>query len=102
MCRASLFRAVGPDELADIRRLGYLRNPPGIVVKYFAVTRAQAIWFARQAVAAFGDPPYAIIQVETVVSYLPKISVDRGIRIVVLDDNDLAGLKPRIIRYNVA
>lgn len=99
---ASLFRAVAPGELADIRRLGCLRNPPGILVKYFALTETEAAWFARQAVAAFGDPPYAIIEVKSVVSYLPKISVDRGIRIVVLDDNDLAGLKPRIIRYNVA
>ncbi|GGY85912.1 hypothetical protein ACFFTM_16915 [Pseudoduganella plicata] len=78
-----LFRAVRPDELADIRLFHRLRNPNGIDVKYFTLSEAEAVWYARQAVAAFGDPPYAIVAVESGVDFTPMLFVDRGVRVVV-------------------
>lgn len=96
-----LFRAVGPEELADIRLSHRLCNPPGIDVKYFTLSEAEAIWFAQQAVAAFGDPPYAIIEVRIEIDLTCVATVDRGISVIVLSSNELFGLVPRIVRLNI-
>ena len=53
-----LFRAVRPDELADIRRLGHFANPAGLETKYFATSRTGAEAYARLAQASYGDGPY--------------------------------------------
>ena len=96
-----LYRAVGPDELADIRLFHRLRNPDGSEVKYFTLSEAEAVWYARQAVAAFGDPPYAIVAVEIGVDFTPVLFVDRGVSVVVLNSKGLVGLQPWVVRSNV-
>ncbi|AXA91684.1 hypothetical protein [Massilia sp. YMA4] len=96
-----LYRAVGPDELADLRLFHRLRNPDGVVVKYFTLSEDEAVWFARQACAAFGDPPYAIIRVEIGVDCIPVAHVDRGVSVVLLNSRQLAGLVPVVIRSHV-
>ncbi|WUR15001.1 hypothetical protein E7V67_007805 [[Empedobacter] haloabium] len=96
-----LYRAVGADELADLRLFHRLRNPDGIVVKYFTLSEDEAVWFARQASAAFGAPPYAIIRVEIGVDCIPVAHVDRGVSVVLLNSRQLAGLTPVVIRSNV-
>lgn len=96
-----LYRAVGPDELADISLFGRLFNPPGIDVKYFTLSEAEAVWYARQAVAAFGDPPYTIIETGIGINLTCVATVDQGISVIVLSSNELVGLVPRIVRSNV-
>lgn len=96
-----LYRAVGPDELADIRLFHRLRNPDGIDVKYFTLSEAEAVWYARQAVIAFGDPLYTIIAVEIGVDFTPVLFVDRGVSVVVLNSKGLVGLQPWVVRSNV-
>ncbi|WEF35479.1 hypothetical protein [Pseudoduganella chitinolytica] len=96
-----LYRAVGPDELADLRLFHRLRNPDGILVKYFTLSEDEAVWYARQAVHAFGDPPYAIITLEIGVDLTSAAHVDRGIRVVVLGSERLAGLQPWVVRTQV-
>lgn len=96
-----LYRAVGPAELADIRQFGRLFNPPGIDVRYFTLGEAEAVWYARQAVAAFGDPPYTIIDVRIGIVLTCVATVDQGVSVIVLSSNELVGLVPRIVRSNV-
>jgi hypothetical protein len=96
-----LFRAIGPDELADIRLFHRLRNPDGLDVKYFTLSEEEAVWYARQAVAAFGDPPYAIVAVEIGVGFTPVLFVNRGVSVVVLDSKSLVRLLPWVARSNV-
>lgn len=58
----SLFRAVGPAELADIRATSALRNPGSAEGKCFTTSAAEASACAKQAVKALGDRPYTIIR----------------------------------------
>src|SRR5436309_3646246 len=58
----TLYRAVGPAELADIQANGILRNLGSAEGKYFTTSAEAASSYAKQAVSAFGDPPYTLIQ----------------------------------------
>lgn len=53
----TLYRAVGPAELADIQANGILRNLGSAEGKYFTTSAEAASSYAKQAVSAFGDPP---------------------------------------------
>ena len=69
----TLYRAVGPDELADLQKLGRYRVPPGGTEgKYFFETSEQASNFARM----MGDKPYTTTSVR-----VPRAGLGKGDRI---------------------
>jgi len=93
-----LYRAVGPDELADINSTQALRNLGSAEGKYFTSSAEYASDYARQAVRAFKDPPYTIIRTDVPTSSLPKPgSVDGGIPAYVIPDASLPGLRPTVM-----
>jgi RHS repeat-associated protein len=93
-----LYRAVGPDELADINSTQALRNLGSAEGKYFTSSAEHASDYARQAVRAFGDPPYTIIRTDVPTSSLPRpVSVDGGIPAYVIPDASLPGLRPTVM-----
>jgi len=99
-----LYRAVKPAELADIQATGSFRTlAGGVEGKYFTTSAEAAASYARQAVRAFGDPPYTIVRTQVPESVLlrPGISatVDRGIPAYVLPDKVLSGLRPETLNY---
>lgn len=95
----TLYRAVGPGELADINAANALRNLGSAEGKYFTTSAADASAYAKQAVKAFGDPPYTIIKTEvpnTTFNGLTPATVDRGIPAWVIPNNRLPGLMPLV------
>ena len=93
----SLYRAVGPGELADINATNALRNLGSAEGKYFTTSALDASAYAKQAVKAFGDQPYTIIKTEapsTIFNGLTPATVDRGIPAWVIPNNRLPGLTP--------
>lgn len=94
----TLYRAVGPDELADIQKTGQLVNRGSAEGKYFTTSAEHASSYAKQAVNAFGDTPYTIVKTKVPKSSLPSpVSVDRGIPAYVVPDKALQGLKPEVL-----
>lgn len=101
----TLYRAVGPAELADIAKTNSLRSIPGLEGKYFTTSPEAAANYARKAVKAFNDPPYTIVgtQVPRSVLNQPGISatVDGGIPAYVIPNASLPGLTtPSIWNYS--
>ncbi len=100
----NVYRAVGPDELADIAATGAFNNIPGLEGKYFTTSAEDAANYARQAVKGFRDPPYTIVGTQVPRSVLgqPGISavVDRGIPAYVIPNESLPGLVPEIWNYS--
>jgi RHS repeat-associated protein len=104
----TLWRAVGPDELADIKATGTLRTAAGGEGKYFSMTPEGASSYARQACKGFGDPPYTIIQTQVPNGVLQQalskgagVVVDRGIPTVVLPAETLPSLSaPQILPFS--
>lgn len=99
-----LYRAVGPDELADIMSSGQFRSIPGLEGKYFTTSPQAASNYAQQAVRAFGDEPYTIVSTNAPTSVVnqPGISaiVDGGIPAYVIPNSSLPGLTPTIWNYS--
>jgi hypothetical protein len=100
----TIYRAVGPDELLDIRNInGFRASAFGSEGKYFTTDPLGAASYARQAVHAFGDPPYTLVSTRVPNSYLnlPGIqtTVDGGIPTYVIPNNYLKGLPPTIHDY---
>ncbi|WP_017444194.1 RHS repeat-associated core domain-containing protein [Gayadomonas joobiniege] len=94
----TLYRAVGPDELADIKDTGKLINRGSAEGKYFTTSSEHASDYAKQAVNAFKDPPYTTIKTQVPTSSLPKpVSVDGGIPAYVVPNQSLNGLKPEVL-----
>lgn len=94
----TLYRAVGPDELADINKTGQVINKGSAEGKYFTNSAEQASSYAKQAVNAFGDAPYTTIKVDVPTSSLPNpVSVDGGIPAYVIPNESLKGLKPQVL-----
>lgn len=99
----SLFRAVGPAELADIGATGALRNLGSAEGKYFTTSEAGASAYAKQAVKAFGDQPYTIIRTDvpnSIFKGLSPATVDRGIPAWVIPTDRLPGLVPRVMDHS--
>jgi RHS repeat-associated protein len=97
---SSLFRAVGPAELADIQSTGVLRSIAGLEGKYFTTSAEAASSYARQAVRAFGDPPYTLIRVDVsnrIFRGLTPATVDSGIPAWVIPNSRLPGLSPQVL-----
>lgn len=94
----TLYRAVGPDELADIQKTGQLINRGSAEGKYFTTSAEHASDYAKQAVKAFGDAPYTTVKTKVPTSSLPSpVSVDGGIPAYVVPNNALPGLKPSVL-----
>lgn len=99
----TLFRSVGPAELADIQATGALRNLRSAEGKYFTTSGASASAYSKQAVKSFGDSPYTVIKADvpqTIIRDLPPSSVDRGIPAWVIPNDRLHGIKPEIMNYS--
>lgn len=95
-----LWRAVKPEELADIQAQGIFRNLGSAEGKYFSTTAEGAASYAKQAVKGFGDPPYTLIKTEVPNNLLPhSVLVDRNVPAVVLPNNVLPNLKPQVLDY---
>lgn len=92
----TVYRAVGPAELASISKTNALTSLAGLEGKYFTTSAEAAASYARQAVKGFGDPAYTIIstRVPQNVLNLPGITatVDRGIPAYVIPNKHLQGL----------
>jgi RHS repeat-associated protein len=98
----TLYRSVGPSELADIQQTGVLRNLGSAEGKYFTTSPDAASSYAKQAVKGFGDPPYTLIQTQAPKSILEGLSpatVDRGIPAWVVPNARLQGLTPEVINW---
>lgn len=95
----TLYRAVGPAELAHIQKTGKLVNLGSAEGKYFTTQAEAASSYARQAVKGFGDPPYTMVSTEIPTSAITPVmraTVDRGVPAVVVPDALLPGLVPRV------
>jgi len=93
-----LYRAVGPDELADIKDTGKLINRGSAEGKYFTTSSEHASDYAKQAVNGFKDPPYTTVKTQVPTSSLPNpVSVDGGIPAYVVPNQSLGGLKPEVL-----
>ncbi|MFM0184040.1 hypothetical protein PQR52_36615, partial [Paraburkholderia aspalathi] len=95
----TLYRAVGPGELADIEAAGKFQNLGSAEGKYFTTSSAAASSYAQQAVNAFGDPAYTTVTTQilnSVLNGIEPVSVDRGIPAYVVPNSLLRGLTPSI------
>ena len=98
----TLYRVVGPAELADIQATGLLRNLGSAEGKYFTTSGEAASFYALQAVRGFGDAPYTLIQTAVpngILRGLSPVLVDRGIPAFVIPNENLPGLTPSILNY---
>lgn len=97
----TLFRAVGPAELADINALRVLRNLGSAEGKYFTTSaEAASSYYSKQAVKGFGDPPYTLIETRVPMDTLKGLSpatVDRGIEAWVIPNEGLKNLTPNVL-----
>lgn len=99
----SLYRAVGPAELEDIQATGAFQNLGSAEGKYFTTSSEAAAAYARQAVNAFGDEPYTIVQTNvpnSILNDLSSVNVDRGIPAYVVPNESLPGLTPNVMNYS--
>ena len=104
----NLFRAVKPDELAQILQTNAFENPYGIINKYFTTSFADAQKYGLAAEKAFGDPPYSIVQTTiqntNFQSLAPELLhiVEFGIQAVLIPTSELPVLsEPEIISNTV-
>ena len=99
--QATLYRAVGPAELADIQANNVFRNLGSAEGKYFTTSAEAASSYAKQAVNGFRDPAYTIVQTQVpkrIFEGLTTAKVDRGgIPAWVIPDDRLPGLVPRVL-----
>jgi RHS repeat-associated protein len=96
----TLYRAVGPAELADIQATNVIRNLGLAEGKYFTTSAKDAASYAKQAVKGFGDPAYTIIKTnvsKSIFKGLTPATVDRGIPAWVIPNQRLQGLVPKIL-----
>jgi RHS repeat-associated protein len=100
VAETTLYRAIGPAELVDIQTTGVLRNLGSAEGKYFTTSAEAAASYAKQAVRAFGDPPYTIVRTTVpnkIFEGLTSAPVDRGIQAWVIPSNRLPGLAPQVL-----
>ncbi|MDF4005049.1 RHS repeat-associated core domain-containing protein [Luteibacter sp. PPL552] len=98
----TLYRAVSPQELANIQETGRFVLAQGLESKYFASSSADVSKFAKMAVASFGDEAYTTVATEVPLSVLnsaERASVDGGIDAYILNESQLQGLKPIILDH---
>ncbi len=97
-----LYRAVEPNELADIEQTRRLRVLPWQEVKYFSLTPEGAARYARMA-GTQGKGPFTLVRVSVRRQLLEKfdiLEVDQGIPTVVVSKEFLPLLgRPRILPF---
>ena len=95
----TLYRAVKPEELADIQKTGRLINRGSAEGKYFTSSAEEASKYAKNAYYGFEDePPYTIIKTEVPMTFLPEpIIVDRDISAYVIPNESLPNLTPAVL-----
>lgn len=89
-------------ELEDIAASGVLRNPQGIEVKYFSITREGAASYAKKAFGRFDDTsPYTLVSVSAPARLVRRVLlVDGAIATVAIATRNLRWLgPPRILRF---
>lgn len=99
----SLYRAVGPAELADINATNAFRNLGSAEGKYFTTSAESAAAYAKQAVKGFGDPAYTIVETKvpnSIFNGLSPATVDRGIPAWVIPNSRLPGLSPNVFNFS--
>ncbi|MCI5115755.1 MAG: RHS repeat-associated core domain-containing protein [Candidatus Electrothrix sp. AX1] len=92
-----LYRAVGPDELADLQKTNMFRNPKGIEVKYFSTTRKGAEQYGQMAQKRFNHAPYTVLKTSIPKSQITsqmRTTVDSGIGTIVVPTSKLGLLPP--------
>jgi len=98
----TLYRVVDPRELASIQTTGrFLPSPGGGEGKYFSSTAGGAASYARQAARGFGWGPFTLVSTRVDPAMIPasgRVSVDRGVPGVVVPNELLPILTPRIHR----
>lgn len=96
----TLYRAVLPEELADINKLGGFRIPAGgVEAKYFTTSEEAAASYAKLAGNAYKES-YTVVSTTVPTEMLREITmVDRGIPAVLLSSDNLRGLVPNILGY---
>jgi len=95
----TLYRAVQPDELADIQRAGQFVNRGSAEGKYFSLTGEGTSAYAKQAVQAFGDLVYTLVTTqipEDMITPAMRATVDRGVPAIIVPDHLLPSLIPKI------
>lgn len=99
----TMYRAVKPQELSDIKRTQIFRNLGNAEGKYFTTSIEGASSYAKQAVKGFGDPPYTLIRTQVPNSAINRAStlVDGGIPAWVISDQQLEGLIPEVLHWMV-
>lgn len=77
----TMYRAVKPQELSDIKRTQIFRNLGNAEGNYFTTSIEGASSYTKQAVKGFGDPPYTLIRTQVPNSSIHRAStlVDGGI-----------------------
>lgn len=97
-----LYRAVNPEELADIQATGQFINRGSAMGKYFSTSPQGVASYARQAVSALGDEPYAMVSTRISsgsITPIMRATVDGGISSVVVPNSMLSDLVPSIHNY---
>ena len=95
--RIALFRAVTFAELMLLIASKSFTNPPGIEVKYFALTENGARRYAMLAEGAFGNGPFRIVATsipDVLVQAEDRVDVDGGIPTVTIRTELLYALSP--------
>ena len=95
----TLYRAVKPEELVDIQEMGAFVNRGFAEGKYFSTTTQGASSYAKQAYYGFGDPPYTLVTTQIPHSTITpgmRATVDGGVPVVVIPNDMLPSLTPRI------
>jgi hypothetical protein len=94
-----LYRAVKPEELIDIQGRGAFINRGFSEGKYFSTTAEGASSYAKQAYYGFGDPLYTLVTTHIPTAAITPgmcATVDRGVPVVVIPNDMLPSLTPRI------
>ena len=88
-----------PEELVDIQEAGTFVNRGFAAGKYFSTTAEGASAYAKQAYYGLGDPAYTLMTTHILTSAITPdmcATVDRGIPVVVIPNDMLPSLTPRI------
>ena len=95
----TLYRAVQPEELVNIQETGAFVNRGFAEGKYFSTTAQGASAYAQQAYYGFGDPPSTLVTTQIPHRMITPgmcVTVDRGIPVVVIPNDMLPSVTPRI------
>lgn len=100
----TIYRVVGPAELASIQSAKAFTNIEGLEVKYFTTDAQEAARYAQMAVKKFGDPAYTMVstQVPKSILNLPNVAVtvDGGIPAFVIPNAYFKFMIPKVLDHS--